>query len=126
MEDNKFQDNELFFRCVVTTAPGFIDSNERPSSAAFSDSKKGGTSVDRQMGRNIDDCSSFLKQTHDGIVVTISYQDIKDANVFADYDPTPDNIYHTQLYGDSTKKQLTKAQRKKLAQNCNVVSDINK
>lgn len=105
------EDIEYLYRGVV---PQNWDSeNKRPSSATFKDSS--GTSVDRDAGRNMDECIKFLsKKKNFKAICRITAKDVRSVNAEAIYKPTKENKYHSEIHDSVVKVQLSSGKARKV------------
>ena len=115
--DDQFQPTELLFRAVLPRDMYWKETGE-PTSAAFKDSK--GLSVDRDGGRSREDAADFLQTHLSGAVVHITVDDCVKCDALVQYDPKPDNNWHSLILRSNEQPELTRHQAKFLAQ-CAVV-----
>ena len=101
----------------------FWKENGTVSSAVFNDSH--GTSVDRLGDRTESDAVDALhRRMPDSGIVSVTYQNCLDALADVKYVPFDDNPYHSEIHKNSNEVKLTKSQRKRLAENANVIIKI--
>lgn len=106
--------NERLYRAVLPSDM-YWKKDGKISSAVFKDSK--GLSCDRDLGR-VDSslCVSTLLNylQRDRTVVSISYSECIEVNTLVEYDPIPDNCYHSLILNDNEKIQLTEGKARRL------------
>lgn len=100
----------------------WIEDDNSVSSAAFKDS--GGVSVDRDGGREENECVDRMVNALSKIegVGKMSCRDVESCDAVVEYNPTNDNEYHS-LVKDSADQLVIKSKSKarKLASKCKIV-----
>lgn len=111
-------DNEYLYRGIVEVNWNY----ERNiiSSAAFKDSK--GTSVDRDNGRNINECVQFLNSKKDFFAVArILSLNVREIEAFIEYLPLDDNIYHSEIHDSKGRPQIRSSKASKIRDKSEIV-----
>ena len=118
MPDNDFDDEEFLFRWVIDINWDY--EADRPSSATFKDSK--GVSVDRQYGRDSEECVTFLQGGRDfKAVCAVSSFDIKQCLAYPKYLPIDSNPYHSEIHDDKDRVDIRKSKARNLSRKCETV-----
>lgn len=112
MQDDFSNEDEKLYRAVKPEGI-FIKENGSISSAAFKSSN--GCSVDRGDFRHDTDAASFMKLKLEGDVYKFKVGDCNTKDIFIQYDPQPDDKYHSNLFKNEKKERLTGGQCKYLA-----------
>jgi hypothetical protein len=115
--DDSFRPEERLYRGIHAM---FLD-GDRITSAAFKDS--GGVSVDRDGGRNEDDCIERLITALPQIsgVGRLTYADVESCGAVTIYCPTTENVYHSQIQDSKEQVKIPNSKAKKLASCCYLV-----
>jgi hypothetical protein len=115
-------DDELLYRAIIRIPYLWKNEDNRPSSAAFKDSK--GVSVDRDGEREEAEIIRILKSKF-GLKAIVklqaSYCRSIETKVVAR--PLEDNIFHAEIH-DLDKVTLSAAKAKKLAKACEIVFKV--
>jgi hypothetical protein len=112
--EEEISDNEFLFRGIIEK---FWDySQNRPSSAAFKDSK--GVSVDRSAFRDDRDCINHLYSKRSFFAVSkIKAKAVRDLNALVLYLPEDNNIYHSEIHDSKERVKMRGSKPKKLRDN---------
>jgi|WetSurMetagenome_2_1015567.scaffolds.fasta_scaffold52319_4 hypothetical protein len=107
--------NENLFRAIKILPQLWDDEFNRPSSAAFKDSK--GLSVDRNAERSFDEVITCLKKHFSNLkgVAYFTASSCKNIDLIILYCPTPDDLYHCEIHQSDTCIPLSKASARKLS-----------
>lgn len=100
----------------------WIEEDNTVSSAAFKDS--GGVSVDRDGGRNEQECIDALINALPQIegVCKLTCGDVEDCKALPVYLPVPNNEYHSEIHDSAGQVQIkSKAKSRKLAGKSQIV-----
>lgn len=117
--DKKFASNECLYRGLH---PLWIEDDNTVSSAAFKDS--GGVSVDRDGGRDEQDCVDRMVEALPQIagVCKLTCGDVEDCEAVTVYCPVLDNEYHSEIHDSAEQVQIkSKAKSRKLAGKSRIV-----
>lgn len=116
--DKKINEDEYLYRGIIDINWDF--NNNRPSSAAFKDSK--GVSVDRDARRKEKDCVDFLNSKKDFFAICkVQAKDIKQRNAIINYLPNENNIYHSEIHNSVDIIQMKGSKPKKIRDDSIVV-----
>ncbi len=105
--------NETLFRGVILNPTHWKESEDRPSSAIFKDSR--GVSVDKQDGRSEQECTLFLREGKQlKAIVSVTTEDCSAVGVIVKDAPIPDNPHHAEIHKSAEVVQLSSRQARKL------------
>ena len=119
MLNKEINEDEILYRAIKTFPNWWDFENNRPTSAAFKDSR--GVSVDRQGARNETEVVTAFKKFELKAVVSITAEECRNFDTHPIYKPEPDNVYHSEIHGSPTEIQLTSSQAKKPGRNVKIV-----
>ena len=121
MLNNKVQNNELLYRAVKRSKPGWLDYG-KPTSAMFRDSN--GISVDRDGGRKesvvVDSQKLAFGKRLKGIA-RVGADKCYDAGATVEPAPSVENEYHANIWLDGSDKKKEMLQAYKIAQAAEVI-----
>ena len=101
--DENIEDGEYLYRGVVESCWNYAEN--RPSSAAFKDSQ--GVSVDRDGGRNNDECVRALLSKKDfHAVCRLTAGDARECDTVVKYLPVDDNEYHSEIHDSENQAEI--------------------
>lgn len=118
MDDN-FASDECLYRGLH---PIWIEDDNSVSSAAFKDS--GGISVDRDGGRDEQDCIKRLTEALPQMVGVgkLTCGEVEECGATTIYCPVEGNEYHSEIHDSSEQVQIkSKSKSRKLAKKCQIV-----
>ncbi len=112
---------EVLYKSILTKNPNqWVDGENRPSSAAFKDSK--GVSVDRKGWRKDKAIvKGFQKRFDNTAIVSLTVGKCRELDTYPVYDRNPTNIYHCLILKDKDTVKLTDSIAGKLSRNTNIV-----
>lgn len=115
----EIDNDEFLYRGIIEK---FWDySNNRPSSAAFKDSK--GISVDRQGLRDEKLCVEKLIEKRNFFAVSkIKTEVVRNLNAIVIYLPVDNNLYHSEIHDSIDRVKLRGSKPKKLRDSSTTVS----
>ena len=117
--------NDLLFRNVSSKPQLWKNSEDRPTSALFKDSK--GVSVDRLKERNneeaIGDIRTKFSDTY--AIITVSTENCTKAGAVVFDKPIENNIFHAEIHKSLSEVELTSSQARQLAKVAEIVYRIN-
>lgn len=109
--DQKIANEEYLYRGVIDLNWDF--KNDRPSSAAFKDSK--GVSVDRDGLREEKDCIRFSLGTKNFFAICkVETGAARSLNACVKYFPLPENIYHSEIHDSELRVRMRGSKPKKI------------
>lgn len=118
MLDDVINDNEWLYRGVVEANWDY--SQNRPSSATFKDSN--GASVDRDAGRLNSECISTLNQRKPfKAICRVLTSSVRNLNAIAQYLPTDENIYHSEIHDSANRIPLKSSKATNLRNNSEIM-----
>lgn len=112
MNEN-FNADEKLYRAVIPSDM-FIKEDGSLSSAAYK--SHDGCSVDRGNGRDDQEAADFMLMHLKGNIYSVEVSDCESKDIFVKYEPTEGNIYHSELYKNTQREDMTKSQCRFLAQ----------
>lgn len=110
--NNEIEDHESFFRVIrPREAYPNLWKGDRPSSAAFKDSR--GLSVNRS---DDDRQSSLDNLKHlQGLIAEVYYKRCEEVGIVAHYLPLENNVFHCELHRNKEQMELSSSQARHLA-----------
>lgn len=119
--DNNFSQNEFLLRAVYPeNIKPFYWKNGRLSSAALKDKK--GLSVDRTYSRDLlTSAIEMRKRNLKGYIFSFSVKSCLKVNTYLFYNPSKENIYHSEIHSSKTRVDLTDHQAYILSREAKVV-----
>ena len=119
--DNNFSQNEFLLRAVYPeNIKPFYWKNGRLSSAALKDKK--GLSVDRTYSRDLlTSAIEMRKRNLKGYIFSFSVKSCLKVNTYLFYNPSKENIYHSEIHSSETRVDLTDHQAYILSREAKVV-----
>lgn len=119
--DNNFSQNEFLLRAVYPeNIKPFYWKNGRLSSAALKDKK--GLSVDRTYSRDLlTSAIEMRKRNLKGYIFSFSVKSCLKVNTYLFYNPSKENIYHSEINLSKTRVDLTDHQAYILSREAKVV-----
>lgn len=117
--NNEIEDHESFFRVIrPREAYPNLWKGERPSSAAFKDSR--GLSVNRS---DDDRQSSLDNLKHlQGVIAEVHSKSCKEVNITANYRPLENNVFHCELHRSKEQIELSPSQARHLAKTAKILN----
>jgi hypothetical protein len=116
-------DTELLYRAITIYPHLWKNELNKPSSAAFKDSK--GVSVDRDGQRDETEIIKILKDRFDlKAIVKLETAFCRNIGARVLAKPTKENIFHAEIH-DAEKISLSASKAKKLARECEIVFNNN-
>ena len=122
---DEFQNGEILLRGIHIKPDFWNNEKNRPSSAAFKDSK--GLSVNRT-GEN----KKYYKESAECLknnlgerlrtIVELNVDFCKSLGLYLKYCPMIDNIYHSEIHKSEFEPSLTKSTAKKLSEECKIIT----
>ncbi|WP_144603642.1 hypothetical protein [Algoriphagus algorifonticola] len=120
MEKDFIKDEEILYRAVKSYSNWWKEKENRPSSAAFKDSR--GVSVDRDFGKEESDIVRGLKKRFEvKAVVKIETLFCRKIGAKPMPKPIPKIPEHAEIHRSDTIIELTSSQARSLAKNCKIV-----
>ena len=116
--NSNVDDVEWLYRAVRPLDMYWDEDEGRVSSAAFSiTGTDNGLSTDRDMGRAPNICAGeLLKNLQDGgSVVSLQTKFCRSIGTHVEYEPLPNNIYHTLVKDSADKAMISKGKRRQMA-----------
>lgn len=90
------------------------------SSAAFKD--KNGTSVDRDAGRDRNDCIRFLQSKKSFFAIfRVKTFDVRAIQAIVEYLPTNENIFHSEIHDSPGRPQIRSSKANKISRKAEMV-----
>ena len=119
--DNNFSQNEFLLRAVYPeNIKPFYWKNGHLSSAALKDKK--GLSVDRTYSRDLlTSAIEMRKRNLKGYIFSFSVKSCLKVNTYLFYNPSKENIYHSEIHSSKTRVELTDHQAYILSREAKVV-----
>lgn len=119
--DNNFSQNEFLLRAVYPeNIKPFYWKNGHLSSAALKDKK--GLSVDRTYSRDLlASAIEMRKRNLKGYIFSFSVTSCLKVNTYLFYNPSKENIYHSEIHSSKTRVDLTDHQAYILSREAKVV-----
>jgi len=109
--NNPVKDEEFLYRGIIDI--NWDLKNNRPSSAAFKDSK--GVSVDRSANRDDKESIEFLKEKKSFFAICkIQTGVARGIGAIVKYMPLDDNIYHSEIHDSTQRAQMQGSKPRKL------------
>lgn len=121
MPDDTISDAEILYRSVPNKAEYWSESEQRLTSAVFSDSV--GVSVDRDGSRSEDEIIASFDSRFppDCGIVSIIAQQCREIGAFPVPKPTDDNPHHAYIQQSQDQVLLSKSTQRKLRRSCTIV-----
>lgn len=114
MNSDFIDDEEQLFRCIKNIPNWWKSKFNRPSSAAFKDSK--GVSVDRSGGRTNEAVVKEYKRKFDlKAVVSVTAGRCRELNTYPVPKPTRKNSHHAEIHDSPYKVQLSGGKARELS-----------
>lgn len=122
--DIEVKENENLYRAVKRSNPDYIIGKNKVSSAMFKD--ESGVSVSRDGGRSEKEVISSFKDSpfwskRLKAIGRITNKDCQDVNVYVIEDPSQNDKYHSLIFGDKNKNNITNIQALRLSDKCAIV-----
>ncbi|MCL2096337.1 MAG: hypothetical protein FWH10_05455 [Oscillospiraceae bacterium] len=123
---NKFYNSETLLRGVPNIPNFWDDELNRPTSAAFKDPR--GLSVNRTdenkrcYDESLDQLKTSERVNRFKAIAEVSVEFCRSLGLCLKYEPTEDNIYHSEIHKSEHERKLSKSEARKLATECLIVS----
>lgn len=111
--DEIFCADEKLYRAVIPCNM-YIKEDGSLSSAAYK--SHDGCSVDRGNGRDDQEAADFMLMHLKGNIYSVEVSDCESKDIYVKYEPTEENVYHSGLYKNIQREDMTKGQCRFLAQ----------
>ena len=113
--DNNIPDEEFLYRGVVISC--WNEKENRPSSAAFKDSN--GVSVDRDGGRNDEECiNHLLSDKQFKAVCRLTAGDARKCDTVVKYLPIVENTFHSEIHDSEVQSAVKSTSKSRKLKNC--------